>query len=298
MSNPVVSPLSSWLPDSTGADQNTPQGSSSMLPGSNTELAGELRVIKSNVRALSLDLQWETWDGQYGTLTYVSASSFNLTGDQRVSSGGPVQSARAIRAHVGSGFVYAYILSDVFSGGITTVTLNAPVLDPTLAQVDFGVSTIEASGLAGAPFAQVSRSSNQTLTSGVITILSFDTVLDTNAGTRVFNIATPDRLLIPETGLYTFAGQATFDANATGVRGIGFDFDGSVTLKFGVQEVGATTTGQLRIATCVQAYCAAGRYIQFGAFQNSGGNLDVVASTFTPGFSACYLSGAKKTPTS
>lgn len=297
MADPVPGGIETFMPDAQGADTNLPAGASSMQPGSTTELAGTLRQIKSVVRqSVTLDNQWTNWVNLYGTLTYISPTSFSLTGDQRLSGGGPVQAARAIRATLGSGFVYAYIVNDVFSSGVTTVTLGSAVLDGTLSQVDFGSPTLGLGGLPGAPFAQVSNSADQSIPNAALTPLSFDTLIDGNAATDVYNPGSPDRLFIPTSGLWTFTAQCTFVTNGTGVRGIGFDINGVTTSRFGVMKIAAVSGDTTDLCVCAQAFINVGSYVQCGVLQTSGGALDVNANTFTPAFSAVFQYGAKKQP--
>lgn len=300
MPNPVTETLADWKDDSAGADSNLPAGASSMLPGSSTELAGELRNIKSNTRGMSLDLQWEIWAGPagYGTANpiYVSPTSFTLPGDQRLSGGGPVQGARAIRATLGSGYVYAYIINDVFSSGVTTVTLGTAVLDGTLSQVDFGSMTLGLGGLPGFPFVEITRSTTQSIPNGTLTPLVFDAILNTNAGSDMWVVGSPDQVLIPTTGLYLVSGQVTFATNGTGVRAVGYDINGDTTNRYGVMKVNPVSGDTTDLSTSATIFCTVGDIVQMGVLQTSGGALNVSAgTTTTPQFSVSYL-GAKKQP--
>lgn len=142
MADPVTdNQIINWEPDAATTDTNLPQGSSSMAPGGPTELAGELRVIKSVCREESLNKSWERWAGQYGTLTIVDGTHFTLTGDQRTSNNGPVEVNRRIKALLSASTVYGYISAVSFATGVTTVTVvcDSGALDNTCSEIQFGV---------------------------------------------------------------------------------------------------------------------------------------------------------------
>jgi hypothetical protein len=146
MADPVTdNQIIDWQPDAATSDTNLPQGASSMAPGGATELAGELRVIKSVCREESVNKSWERWSGLYGTLTIVDATHFTLSGNQltsNVADPGPVEVNRRIKAiFPSSDPLYGYISVCVFATGTTTVTviMDSGALDNTITELQFGV---------------------------------------------------------------------------------------------------------------------------------------------------------------
>jgi hypothetical protein len=146
MADPVTdNQIIDWQPDAATSDTNLPQGASSMAPGGATELAGELRVIKSVCREESVNKSWERWSGLYGTLTIVDATHFTLSGNQltsNVADPGPVEVNRRIKAiFPSSDPLYGYISACVFATGTTTVTviMDSGALDNTITEIQFGV---------------------------------------------------------------------------------------------------------------------------------------------------------------
>jgi hypothetical protein len=158
MADPVLdNQIIDWQPDAATNDTNLPQGSSLMTPGGPTELAGELRVIKSVTREVSVDLAWERWAGLYGTLTFIDTTHFTLSGDQRTvyqgtttpADPGPVEVGRRVRCTVTAGYIYGTISNATFSGGVTNVTvaMDSTLLDSSLSEVAFGTETVGNTGL-------------------------------------------------------------------------------------------------------------------------------------------------------
>jgi hypothetical protein len=77
------------------------------------------------------------WLANSWTPTYVSASSFTVPADQTAQ----YLVGRAVRAHLASGYVKAYVQAASFSAGtgLTTVTLDAAVLTNTLDETRLGI---------------------------------------------------------------------------------------------------------------------------------------------------------------
>lgn len=160
MANPVNDDsIVLWSDDAPTTDTNLPQGSSLMQPGGPTELAGELRSIKSVCRQESINKAWERWAGLYGTLAFVDATHFTLTGDQRTifqgstnpADPGPVEIGRRVRCTVTAGTVYGTISNATFGAGLTNVTvvMDSGMLDAGLSEVAFGSDTLGNSSLPG-----------------------------------------------------------------------------------------------------------------------------------------------------
>ncbi len=150
MANPVTDSLTSWQPDADTTDTNQPVNSTVMSDGAPGDLDGELRRIKSEIRAESILKSFERWLGiknLAGTgnvaFTFVNPTTFTVNDDF-------VNAARyvAVRgrmfkaygpggAYIGSGWVAAAS----FGSPNTTVTVlmaDNP-LNATLSEIVFGV---------------------------------------------------------------------------------------------------------------------------------------------------------------
>lgn len=152
MANPVVdNELTDWQPDALGDDSNLPVATTPMGTGQSGELAGELRLIKSVVRGISIAMSWERWLGILSStaltdiaFTYVSATTFRVNDNFTVGSGlGVAELGRRVMATVASGNILGTITNAVFSSPNTviTVTWDSTALDATLTEVQFGVRT-------------------------------------------------------------------------------------------------------------------------------------------------------------
>jgi len=104
--------------------------------------AGVTQRTIDNINGINdSDVTGDQWVIFEGTPTYVSATSFTVPGDQT----GQFQTGRRIRAVSTGAFVFGTIISAVYGGSSTTVTIGLDsaleVLDAGLTQVYFGVIT-------------------------------------------------------------------------------------------------------------------------------------------------------------
>jgi hypothetical protein len=99
------------------------------------------------------------------------------------------------------------------------------------------------------------------------------------------------RLTAPVTGLYMIGGHFRFAANSTGVREGHIRVNGSTFIAYaGDDDPGAAQPSYFNLSTAYQL--TAGDYVELTCFQNSGGNLDVVASAqSSPEFWMVRLAG-------
>lgn len=91
------------------------------------------------------------------------------------------------------------------------------------------------------------------------------------------------RLTINTGGKYLIGGAVTFTANATGQRQLGIR-DGGATFRVVTTEQGLDAV-QVRLSVVTLYDMAANDYVELMAWQDSGGNLDILAqTTFSPEF--------------
>lgn len=129
----------------------------------------------------------------------------------------------------------------------------------------------------------------QTIPNNSIQHVSFDTELYDIGG---FHSAAPfpERITIP-TGLggyYLIHGQIQWASNGTGIRKVEVWVSGTAIARIQRPTIaGGSLTQQVLFPYAV----AAGGYVVFYAYQNSGGNLDVerTAAPYTPLFGVDYL---------
>src|SRR6187551_2623413 len=108
--------------------------------------------------------------------TYISATSFSLTGDQT----NIFQINRRIRTVNGGGTVYSSITNSAFAAGITTVTVvnDSGVLDASISQVSYGLLSATNAAIPTATTAQV-QAGTSTLPPSVATMRNGLIVLGT-----------------------------------------------------------------------------------------------------------------------
>lgn len=293
MSNPVTDGITEWADDANTTDSNTPAGASSMSPGGATELAGELRRIKSEVRGESVNKGWERWKGLYGTLNFIDATHFSLSGNQFTTNGGPVEITRRIKVTQTSGTAYCVIVDASFGAGVTTVTVIGTALDAGLSEVQFGVPVVGAASSYAVPGVRVYNSASPSIATSTITAITYDTVRYNNFGTHLFDGGTPSRLKYPFAfaGMVFLWGEANWSANTTGDRAVAIALNGDFTNTI-VADRRPAAGGSGIIAQHVSTDWIAqpGDYFEMVVFQSSGGALTVARNAnSSPEFSLRFI---------
>ena len=131
--NPVSENLTSWQPDHTTNDSNNPTGSSPAGVGDSQDLSGNLRLLKSVIRAVAAHVGWERWLGvknlaASGNIAFSFSSGTVFTvNDNFTSSGRDVaflgQRVRATLA--GPTYIYGTIsAAPSWSSPNTTITVT------------------------------------------------------------------------------------------------------------------------------------------------------------------------------
>ncbi len=131
--------------------------------------------------------------------------------------------------------------------------------------------------------ARVLNSANITLTTGVLKLLTFDSERYDNDTIHSTSTNT-GRLTAQTEGYYIIIGNARWAANATGQRFLDIKLNGTTFI--GIQSLDTTTGGFPAVTVTTTIYfLSVGDYVELHAFQNSGGNLDVVNfSNYSPEF--------------
>lgn len=143
---------------------------------------------------------------------------------------------------------------------------------------------------AGASFVGCSmyKSGNQSVANATTTAITFDTEDFDTDGFHSTSTNT-DRITIPtgKGGKYLFTWCIGFAANATGIRAMPVSVNGTNYNFFTMNNAGATYN--LRQTGCVVLNLVAGDYVALQAYQESGGNLDVVGGVQNTRFACVYL---------
>lgn len=147
------------------------------------------------------------------------------------------------------------------------------------------IGSVAAAGRTPAPRSY--RTTSQTITTGTDTAITFEAV-DADPLTS-WSAGSPTRLTVVAAGRYLATGTIRFASNATGYR------QGSIVLG------GATVIGRVILPTVSgnsvefavvssAVTLAAGNYLELNVWQNSGGNLDVLADTnYSTSLTLTYL---------
>lgn len=122
---------------STNTASNSPLGTD--LVGSPATVDDFFRSIEAILRAESLLKSWEI---RGNAVTYVSGTTFTMTGDQTTF----FSTGRRVKAAGGS-TIYASIVSSSYNGAITTATIlgdSGATLDASLSNVQLGIDPLSA----------------------------------------------------------------------------------------------------------------------------------------------------------
>jgi hypothetical protein len=139
-------------------------------------------------------------------------------------------------------------------------------------------------------WARVFHNAAQSIANNATAALAFnserndtDTIHDT--------VTNNSRLICKTAGIYQITGQATFAANATGIREVGIRLNGSTFLAdSNKNNVGASIDARLSVTTIYNL--AVNDYVELIVFQNSGASLNVLsAGNYSPEFMMIRIGG-------
>lgn len=187
------------------------------------------------------------------------------------------------------------VAADIAAGAIESAKLNNPLVlpanttatTPTAGDDDTSVATTafvqnELGPESDEKSVRVYRTAVLAISSGTETLIPFTAESHDNGGFHD-NATNNSRVIAPEDGTYQINAQCSFDANGTGQRYFlirknagGSAVGGTLML---VETQGATpspTSSAISGADSIEL--VEGDYIEMFAYQNSGGNLDVLGS--------------------
>ena len=129
-------------------------------------------------------------------------------------------------------------------------------------------------GAGGLHFARVTRTANLTVPTATVTAIPFDGTIAQNGGMHS-TASLNTRLTVFRAGIYTISGHVLWPATAVGVRSIRIRLNGSLDIARLNDEVTAVDREQ---SISTGYFLNAGDYAEITLFQNSGGNIAVVAA--------------------
>lgn len=150
MANPVVEDITDWRNDATGDDTNLPASGNSAAIGGNQDLSGNLRLLKSEMRKLSLTMSWERWLGVKNlagssdvVFSFVSTTQFTVNDDFTATNRPIAIVGRRVRAFLSGSVIYGTITAASFSSPNTTVTVSwdSGTLNSSMTEIQFGNET-------------------------------------------------------------------------------------------------------------------------------------------------------------
>lgn len=172
--------------------------------------------------------------------------------------------------------------------GIKTFSSSPVVPAPT---TDLQAATkkyVDDNAVAAFVGARVYLGANQSLTSGAVTAIQFNTEnFDTN--TLHDNATSNTRLTVPAThgGKWSISGAVAFGSNSTGERLIRVMLNGATILAEARASVSSTATKVPVVSTIFQL--AAGDYVELHAYQDTGAGLDALSGLGQTWFAAHKL---------
>lgn len=126
---------------------------------------------------------------------------------------------------------------------------------------------------------RVTNSGAQSIANGTATPLTFDQEIFDN-DTMHSTSSNTSRLVATTPGLYIIGGHCTFDTNATGLRALYIQFNGTGANL--VESNVAKRSDNYWNGVVVTIYrLTAGQYVEMSVYQDSGGSLNVLAGTQT-----------------
>ncbi len=133
------------------------------------------------------------------------------------------------------------------------------------------------------PAAQVLKSTQTTLANGSTDFIFFNYATYDTGG--FFSLTAPDRVTVPSDGVYFVQGWLTYAANPTGERKIiiylNTDAIGS-TGSILTEVLSPAAAGDMTVlAADTVLRCVKGDYLKLRAYQNSGGNLNLLVSGYS-----------------
>lgn len=125
--------------------------------------------------------------------------------------------------------------------------------------------------------ARIYRSTNQAVANSTLVAFSPDTAdFDAGSPTAFWSAGSPTRLTAPQAGKYTVGCSILWDSSTTGNRSVYVVKNGTTATRLAGEQMVANSGGVLNLATTLNL--TSGDYVEFYAFQNSGGSVNITAT--------------------
>lgn len=149
-----------------------------------------------------------------------------------------------------------------------------------------GTKSVTSNKIGVLPYCRITRTSDQTLTTGVQTDISFNfVILDTES---MWSAGDPTYITIPKDGIYSISACIQFGASTSGYRQLVIKTDSGTILS--VERNSALSSSGTVVSTSTISPLTSGQKIRIAGTQTSGSNLDVVyVSQYTPVLCIAYI---------
>lgn len=155
--------------------------------------------------------------------------------------------------------------------------IGAQVFNRHLSQAVAATSSVAATSIQVAQAARIYRTTNQSVTNSTLTAFAPDTAdFDSGSPATFWSNANPTRLTVPQAGKYTVGCSMLWDSSTTGNRSVYVVKNGVTGTRLAGEQMIANAGGVLNLATTLNL--TSGDYVEFYAFQNSGGSVNVTAT--------------------
>jgi hypothetical protein len=222
----------------------------------------------------------DQWVVYTGAPTYISATSFSVSGDQT----NTFQKGRRLKSANTGGTVHSMINSASFSGGITTVTVvnDSGALDAGLSQVSYGLISASNTSLPGGVGFSYTQSSVQGLVTATPTKITFTNgEYDTTGGAFASS-----RYTAKVAGLHTIKCGVYVTSTTTLTAYDLYVYKNGAAYKRGATRAGINSAAWSD-SMAVDVMLSVGDYIEIFADATSGGTINTNAAA-----SVTYFQGA------
>lgn len=178
-------------------------------------------------------------------------------------------------------------MADKTIGGLTAGAVGSTIVSADLIEIEHDPSGTPASKkgtllqahlAANVPCVSASRTSAQTIPNTTSTMIQFDVADDYDTDTMHDPSSNNTRITAITAGVYAFTAAVQWSTAATGAGYMYFRVNGTTQL---IPQLTIPNSVSTPPNECVSVHLkmAANDYMEVGVYQNSGGNLDIIAAS-------------------
>lgn len=143
-----------------------------------------------------------------------------------------------------------------------------------------GTGTYKPLATLNVPAVRANRTTNQSVNDSTVTYIALNATDSYDYNSMHDTSTNNTRITFNTKGVYNIIGEVGYDGNTTGIRYCFMDINGTSTRISTVKFATGGDAGQIQIQCGASYEFNAGDYVELGAFQNSGGALNVVGAWF------------------